>query len=107
MIKKKKKYIEADLNQIKKYINIIVDKELDIIIINENGILSFVPFSEIEKILSPLMESEYIKKCKIYVDKSLITIIGSKETIDLNKQHADIHAALHQRHVKGHGALSL
>ena len=86
-----KKYIEADLNQIKKYINIIVDKELDIIIINENGILSFVPFSEIEKILSPLMESEYIKKCKIYVDKSLITIIGSKETIDLNKQHADIH----------------
>ena len=86
-----KKYIEADLNQIKKYINIITDKELDIILINENGILSFIPFSEIENVLSPLSESEYIKKTKIYVDRSLVAIIGSKETIDLNKQHADIH----------------
>ncbi|PTY40903.1 hypothetical protein [Brachyspira hampsonii] len=91
MIVDLKKYSLIDLQKIKNNIDSIKDMMLDIIIINEDGILSVVPCEQIEDVLLQLEESEYIKKSSIYVDKSLISIIGNQLTIDLNKQHADIH----------------
>ena len=91
MIVDLKKYSLIDWNQIKTNIDSIKDMQLDIIIINEDGILSVIPYAKIEDILFPLEGSEYIKKSSIYIDKSLISIISKQLTIDLNKQHADIH----------------
>ncbi|MBW5409169.1 hypothetical protein E6A50_02135, partial [Brachyspira hampsonii] len=91
MIVDLKKYSLIDLPQIKSNIDSIKDMHLDIIIISEDGILSVVPCEQIEDVLSQLDESQYIKRVSIYVDKSLISIIGKQLAIDLNKQHADIH----------------
>ena len=91
MIVDLKKYSLIDWQQVKSNIDSIKDMHLDIIIINKDGILSVIPYEKIEDVLFPLEGSEYIKKSSIYVDKSLISIIGKQVTIDLNKQHADIH----------------
>lgn len=86
-----KKYVLTNLSQIRTYINDIKNMKLDIIMINENNILSFIPYEKIESILFPLENTEYAKKSLFYIDKSLITIIEKQVIIDLNKQHADIH----------------
>lgn len=91
MIVDLKKYSLIDWQQIKDNIDSIKDMQLDIIVINEDGILSVIPYEKIEDVLFPLDGSEYIKRSSIYIDKSLISIIGKQLTIDLNKQHADIH----------------
>lgn len=86
-----KKYILTDLHQVKSNIKYIKDMKFDIIIINENGILSFIPCEKIEDTLFPLEGSQYIKNSYIYIDKSLTSIIGKQFSIDLNKSSADIH----------------
>lgn len=86
-----KKYSLIDFQQIKTNIEIIKDMHFDIIIINEDGILSYVPCEKIEDVLFSLEGSKYIDSSSLYVSKSLIPIIGKQLTIDLNKQHADIH----------------
>ena len=86
-----KKYVLTNLSQIRTYINDIKNMKLDIIMINENNILSFIPYEKIESILFSLENTEYAKKSLFYIDKSLITIIEKQVIIDLNKQHADIH----------------
>ncbi len=86
-----KKYVLTNLSQIRTYIDDIKNMKLDIIMINEDNILSFIPYEKIENILFPIENIEYVKKSLLYIDKSLINIIEKQVIIDLNKQHADIH----------------
>ncbi|WP_300371002.1 hypothetical protein [Brachyspira sp.] len=50
-----------------------------------------MPCEKIEDVLFSLEGSKYIDSSSLYVSKSLISIIEKQSTIDLNKQHADIH----------------
>ena len=86
-----KKYMPVDLSYIKMYINEIKEKQFDIILINQNGILSFIPFDKVESIIDLMNNNKYINKSSLYIDKLFSSILGTQSTIDLNKQHADIH----------------
>ncbi|WP_295157081.1 hypothetical protein [uncultured Brachyspira sp.] len=85
-----KKYVLSDLSQISQYIDDIKNMKLNIIIINEDNILSFIPYDKIEEVLSALKNTEYIKNLRFYADKSLVQIMEKQVVIDLNKQRADI-----------------
>ena len=86
-----KKYMSVTLSHIKTCIKSIADKQFDIIIINEDGILSFIPYDKAEEVFKSLENNGYIDKCTIYINKQFGDIIGTQESIDVNKQHADIH----------------
>ncbi|MEI0749376.1 hypothetical protein [Brachyspira pulli] len=91
MIVDLKKYMTVSPSYIKMYINNIIERQLDVILINESGVFSFVPFDKVEEVFNSLENSEYISKCSIYIHKSFSTILGTQNSIDINKQHADIH----------------
>ena len=85
-----KKYILTDLHQVKSNIKYIKDMKFDIIIINENGILSFIPCEKIEDTLLPLEGSQYIKNSYIYIDKSLINPFRLLTTLFIISQYINL-----------------
>ncbi|MEI0524407.1 hypothetical protein R4K54_00605 [Brachyspira murdochii] len=86
-----KKYMSVTLSHIKTCINSIIEKQFDIILVSEDGILSFIPYDKAEEVFKSLENNSYLDKCTIYINKQFSNIIGTQESIDLNKQHADIH----------------
>lgn len=91
MIVDLKKYMTVSPSYIKMYINNIIERQLDVILVNENGLFTYIPFYKAEEVFNALENSEYIAKCAIYIHKSFGTILGTQNSIDINKQHADIH----------------